>query len=272
MKSNTIKYKRHYVYETLEEFYLHYDKDTPIVKGWRTAKEGDWVYSDDGNIVQILKAKSMSHPGDTKNYKLTNGYVRTIVGTFLNTPKTFMDTDFDKHPNRYTFSTNPDLVTGSQRMKKRTKCTQREKLFATQVAVGTDAVSAYMQTFKEDNAQKARKKAVILLKQERVMSEVEKSAKDIAKQLGIDHAYILGSLKQLADTSEDQNIALQSLKELGKAIGTLGNQVKRIDTGVVGLFQGFSPDQIESAQRKALPDAFEDEVEPQEETDDMSTL
>ena len=65
---------------------------------------------------------------------------------------------------------------------------------------------------------------------------IEKTSKEIAKELGIDHAYILGSLKQLADTSEDQNIALQSLKELGKAIGTLGNQVKKIETGVVGMF------------------------------------
>ena len=84
------------------------------------------------------------------------------------------------------------------------------------------------------------------------MSEIEKTSKDIAKELGIDHTYILGSLKQLADTSEDQNIALQSLKELGKAIGTLGG-VKKIETGIVGMFQGFSPEEIDVAQRKVLP-------------------
>jgi hypothetical protein len=43
---------------------------------------------------------------------------------------------------------------------------------------------------------------------------------------------------------------LQSLKELGKAIGTLGGGIKRIDTGIVGLFQGFSPEQLQGARRE----------------------
>ncbi len=220
---------------------------------WRDAKEGDWVLSDDKRIVQLLKVSDkLSHPKDSKNYKQSKGYVRTIVGTFINAKKTNMDTDFEKHPNRYTFSTK--IKNTSSRVKERSNCTNREKIFATSVAVGKDAVSAYMKAFSEANKGKARKKAVVLLKQERVMSEIEKTSKEIAKQLGIDHAYILGSLKQLADTSEDQNIALQSLKELGKAIGTLGNQVKRIETGVVGMFQGFSPDEIEGASRAILPE------------------
>jgi hypothetical protein len=91
------------------------------------------------------------------------------------------------------------------------------------------------------------------------MTEIEKTSKDIAKELGIDHEYILGSLKQLADTSEDQNVSLQSLKELGKAIGTLGNTTRTIETGVIGMFQGFSPDEIEGAQRKLLPELIEED-------------
>ena len=90
------------------------------------------------------------------------------------------------------------------------------------------------------------------------MTEIEKTSKDVAKELGIDHAYILGSLKQLADTSEDQNVSLQSLKELGKAIGTLGG-VKKIETGIVGMFQGFSPDEIEGAQRKILTETTKED-------------
>ena len=86
------------------------------------------------------------------------------------------------------------------------------------------------------------------------MSEIDRTAKEIADELGIDHEYILRSLKLLADTSDDQNIALQSLKELGKAIGTLGTPVKKIESGVVGLFQGFSPEQIDTAKRKMIED------------------
>jgi len=257
VESRKIRHKRHYVYDNKKEWKADHPNGI-LHSEWRDAKEGDWVLSDDKRIVQLLKVSTeLKHPNDSKNYKQSKGYVRTIVGTFINAKKTYMDTDFEKHPNRYTFSTK--IKNTNKRVKERTKCTNREKIFATSVAVGKDAVSAYMKAFTEANRNKARKKAVILLKQERVMSEIEKTSKEIAKELGIDHAYILGSLKQLADTSEDQNIALQSLKELGKAIGTLGNQVKKIETGVVGMFQGFSPDEIEGAQRKILPSPKEEE-------------
>ena len=250
MESRKIRHTRHYVYDTKEEWRADHPKGI-LHSEWRDAKEGDWVLSDDKRIVQLLKVSDeMKHPNDSENYKLQKGWVRTIVGTFVNTPKTQMDTDFSKHPNRYTFSKK--IKNPWSRVKDRTNCTNKEKIFATNVAVGKDAVSAYMKAFTEANRDKARKKAVVLLKQRRVMSEIEKTSKDIAKELGIDHTYILGSLKQLADTSEDQNIALQSLKELGKAIGTLGG-VKKIETGIVGMFQGFSPEELDVAQRKILP-------------------
>ena len=249
MESRKIRHTRHYVYDTKEEWRADHPKGI-LHSEWRDAKEGDWVLSDDKHIVQLLKVSDkLKHPKDSKNYQQSKGYIRTIVGTFINAKKTYMDTDFSKHPNRYTFSQK--IKNPGSRVKDRTNCTNKEKIFATNVAVGKDAVSAYMKAFTEANRDKARKKAVVLLKQRRVMSEIEKTSKDIAKELGIDHTYILGSLKQLADTSEDQNIALQSLKELGKAIGTLGG-VKKIETGIVGMFQGFSPEELDVAQRKVL--------------------
>lgn len=251
MKFGTIKGKRHYVYDSMEEFQEHCP-DTNVFFDWRLAKEGDWVMADeDSGIVQLLKVSdSIKHPNDRPNYKHSNGWCRTIVGTFLRNKKTKMDTDFEQHKNRYTFSKT--IKNTNSRIKERKNTTNKEKIFATSVATGTNAVMAYMEAFHEDNQEKARKKAVILLKQRRVMSEIDRTAKEIADELGIDHQYILRSLKLLADTSDDQNIALQSLKELGKAIGTLGQPVKRIESGIVGLFQGFSPEQVDSAKRKML--------------------
>ena len=255
-QSKVIKGVRHYIYDTREEFREKYPV-TPLVKDWRKGREGDWVLSDDGRIIQLLKvSKNLHHPKDSKNYSSNNGYVRTIVGTFISSAKTHMDTDFAKHPIDTHFHKKLRIQTKELN---NARSVQIKKIFATSVAVGKDAVSAYMKAFTEKNRNTARKKAVILLKQERVMSEIEKTSKEVAKELGIDHAYILGSLKQLADTSEDQNIALQSIKELGKAIGTLGNQVKKVETGVVGLFQGFSPDEIEGAQRKILPETTKED-------------
>ena len=54
----------------------------------------------------------------------------------------------------------------------------------------------------------------------------------------------------MADYSEDDNIILQSAKELGKIVGTSGSTVKQREVGLLGVFQGFSPDQLEGATRE----------------------
>ena len=181
-------------------------------------------------------------------YKYANGWVRTVVGSFLNRHTVKMDTDFSQHPNRYTFSKT--IKDTNKRVKERTKVTNKEKMFATNIVVGMGAVKAYQKAYSEMSKDKAGKKAAVLLKQERVMKEIEKSVLDVAKTLGIDHEYILGKLKHLADYSEDDNIILQSTKELGKIVGTSGSNVKQIETGIVGMFQGFGSDDIQIAERK----------------------
>ena len=42
---------------------------------------------------------------------------------------------------------------------------------------------------------------------------------------------------------------MQSAKELGKIVGTSGNNIKQKEVGLLGVFQGFSPDEIEGASR-----------------------
>ena len=186
MKSQKIKYIEHFVYDDIEEWNTATGGRENLVNDWRKGEEGDWVRADDGGIIQLLKvSKKIKHPNDRKNYKAADGWVRTVVGTFLRNEKTQMDTDFDKHPNRYTFSTK--IKNTNSRVKSRKNCTNKEKIFATTVATGVDAVSAYMKAFSEANRGTARKKAVVLLKQRRVMSEIEKTSKEIAKELGIDH-------------------------------------------------------------------------------------
>ena len=243
-----IKKVAHYVYDDIDEFKETYP-NTVVHPDWRNANEGDWVYSDDDRIVQLLKVShSVQHHSDRKNYKFAKGWVRTVVGSFLNRYNVKMDTDFDNHPNRYTFSTK--IKNTSDRVYKREKTTSKEKEFVTNIVVGLGAVEAYKIAYKEISNQKARKKATILLKQERVMKEIEKSVLDVAKGLGVDHEYVLSKLKNLADFSEDDNIILQSTKELGKIVGTSGNMIKQTETGLLGVFQGFTSDEIDGATRE----------------------
>tara|TARA_R100000750_G_scaffold61726_1_gene53418 strand:+ start:344 stop:1138 length:795 start_codon:yes stop_codon:yes gene_type:complete len=247
-ESCDIRGKKHYVYSDIKEF-EYYNKGVEVKDNWRTSDEGDWVYSDDGKIIQLLKvSKSVNHPGDRKNYKYANGWVRTAVGSFINRENTKMDAEFSLHKNRYTFSKK--IKDTNKRIKEREKVTKKEKEFATNIVVGMGAVDAYKNTFKEDSDNKARKKAAVLLKQERVMKEIEKSVLDVAKSLGIDHQYILGKLKTLADFSEDDNIVLSSTKELGKAIGTVGNFTKQKEVGLLGMFKGFTTEELTGAARE----------------------
>ena len=249
-EKRAIKGIDYYVYDDIDEF-RETHPNTVVHPNWRDADEGDWVYSDDNRIVQLLKvSKDVKHHSDRKNYKFAKGWVRTIVGTFLNRDTVKMDTDFDSHPNRYTFSKK--VKNTASRVYEREKPTNKEKEFATNVIVGMGAVEAYKKAYTEMDDQKARKKATILLKQERIMKEIEKGVLDVAKGLGIDHEYILSKLKHLADYSEDDNIILQSTKELGKIVGTSGNTVKQKEVGLLGVFQGFSPEQLEGATRKQI--------------------
>ena len=247
MDYRKIKGVKHYVYEHISEFYHDHPNETPL-KNWREAKEGEWVWSDDGRIVQVLKASPIKHPNDRRNYKYCKNYIRTIVGTFLCLPKTYMDTDFSQHQNRYTFSKS--IKDTKKQVYTRKSTTNKEKIFATNVAVGLGAVKSYMDAFNESDSYKAQKKAAILLRQERVMKEVEKSVVDVARTMGIDHEYVLEKLKCLADGSQEDNIVLNATKELGKAIGTIGTTtIKQKEQGIIGLFSGFEPDQLEAAER-----------------------
>ena len=249
----------HFVYDSIDEF-RETHPNVVVHPDWRDADENDWVYSDDGRIVQLLKvSKHVNHPHDRKNYKFAKGWVRTVVGSFLNRPSVKMDTDFDQHPNRYTFSKT--IKNTANRVYKREKVTRKEKEFATNVVVGLGAVEAYKNAYDEISDKKARKKATILLKQERVMKEIEKSVLDVAKEMGLDHKYVLNKLKNLADFSEDDNIVLQSTKELGKIVGTSGTTIKQREVGLLGMFQGFTADELEGATReqKKLKESFNTE-------------
>ena len=164
MEQKSIKNKTHYVYDGLKEF-LEHNPGTNVVFDWRKANEGDWVLSDDDRIVQLLKvSKDVKHPGDRKNYKYANGWVRTVVGSFLNRPNVKMDTDFSSHPNRYTFSKK--IKNTNKRVVERKKVTKKEREFATNIVVGMGAVEAYKNAYTELSDNKARKKATVLLKQE----------------------------------------------------------------------------------------------------------
>ena len=56
---------------------------------------------------------------------------------------------------------------------------------------------------------------------------------------------------------------MQSTKELGKIVGTSGNIVKQREMGLLGVFQGFSNEQLEGATRtNELTEEKNGEIKP----------
>lgn len=248
MQHGIIKGIKHYVYDDVEEFRKYHEEE--IVENWRDGKDGDWVLANDGGIVQVLKA-GVLRGSRSKKFRNRPGYVRTIVGTFLVRNDAFMDTDFSQHPGRYSFSKK--IVCPNENVFKRKYVTRKERVFAVNVAVGMGPVRAYMDAFDVQSSAAARKRSLILLKQERIMKEITKSVEDIATKLGIDHEYILSKFKGLADVSEDEDIIFKAVRELSKIIGTQSQSVKRLEGGIFGIFQDeITPEQLEEAKRPML--------------------
>jgi len=245
LKSQRIRNNEHFVYESVDEFREHYPEES-IKDDWKNAKEGEWVHTDDGSIIQILRRRGLSHPRDSRNYKLHKAYVRTIVGTFLCSDGTYMDSDFALHPNRYTFSSKS--IPPNQRVKERKTLTNNEVEFVSHLISGKSATESYVKSF--GISRNPKKKATVLLKQDRIIKEVEKSVLDVAKTEGIDHSFILRRLKNLAEYGTDEMVQLRALTELGKAVGTLNQgSIKRQEVGIIGMFEGFDKKQIDIAKR-----------------------
>lgn len=246
MYSGKIKNKEYFIFESEEEFEHHFElRNLPVpelVRDWKDGQEGDWVVSDDGNIIQIIRRGELNHPSNRKNYRYYHGYVRTVVGSFVISRKSTMDTDFSQHPNRYLFSKK--IKNTAKLVKERTRITKNERLFAADVVIGRGAIKAAMDAYGITDLGKARQKALILLKQERIVEEIKKGVSDILKQHGIDDEYIILGFKRLFENGEDPGVSFRALKELGLLTGTVKpksplGSAKQLMDGAIGIFGGF---------------------------------
>ena len=78
MEFKEIKGIKHYLYENIEEFEV-FCPSVSIAANWRNGLEGEWVYTDDEFICQVLRRCKLSHPG----YKTPRTMIRTVCGSFI---------------------------------------------------------------------------------------------------------------------------------------------------------------------------------------------
>ncbi len=166
METKLIKQIPHYLFNSIEE-YRNFGNIKNVKNGWRKGNEGEWVYSDDKHVFQILKKSQVSHP----SYKAPRTMIRTVCGTFICEQKTHkIIGEKGIAENIYTFSGNYKAT--YSRAKDR-KLKNREFLFAQFVATGYDRVSAYKKAYpKSVNKRYIQKKSNHLLKNNKIRDMV----------------------------------------------------------------------------------------------------
>ena len=106
MEFKEIKGIKHYLYESLEEFNV-FCPNMKVIGDWRNGLEGEWVYTDDYYVCQVLKRGCLSHPG----YKTPRTMIRTVCGAFIVEQRTHQILgDNGVAKNIYSFSGNYDAI------------------------------------------------------------------------------------------------------------------------------------------------------------------
>ena len=239
MEIKEIKGIKHYLYETLEEFNV-FCPGIEVVSNWRNGLQGEWVYTDDLFICQVLKRSHLVHPG----YKKPRTLIRTICGSFIVEQKTHeMLGDNGIAENIYAFSGNYDAI--YERAKER-KLNNREFLFARYVAAGENTLKAYKKAYpKAKDEEYIKKKTNSLLKKEEIRSMVKEEIKKILQEEGVTPEWIIGMYKDIASVSDRDTDRLRSLESLAKISGLFDTEKKQEQLTV---WTGFTEEQMEALQ------------------------
>ena len=232
MEFKDIKNKRHFLYDSYEEMCTLTDKQ--VVIPWREASEGDWVYTDDGYVCQILKKSNLKTSTGRKQT-----YVRTVCGSFIVTKTVKMIGDEGIAENIYSFSRKNQLVSD--------KLSPNEKMFARYYAESKDAISSFKAAFpKVQNEEYIHRKANALLKSEKIDSMVKKETKSALEKNDVSAEWLVAEYKDIILSSEKASDKLSSLRDLSKMAGLFDTEdTKREELTVWSP----SPQQLEALNK-----------------------
>ena len=236
MEIKRIKGKEHYLYDSMDEFMAFNPKVMPT-GDWRRGKEGDWVYTDDICVCQILRIFFITVPSTGKKQKC----VRTVCGSFVVGQKnTKMLGEYGVAENIYTFSGNYDSINEVREQ----NVSSKKVLFAQYVAAGMDMSQAYSKVYPKAKDEKYIKSAASkLLQQKKVQEMVKEEIREILQAEGVSPEYIIQKYKDIADISERDSDRLRSLDALAKMSGLFDTEKKQEQLTV---WSGFTPEQMEA--------------------------
>jgi len=233
-----------------------YDPDDRVENGlvviadWRDSRVGDWVKADDDCIIQVLRKGTM-----TRKYgrNKVREYVGTCTGTFPVGKNVKMDTS--RRTNIYTFGgskSSEDILLD------RTTLTRCELVFVQFLTSGMSPQEAYLKAYPTKNKDYAHVKSTQLMRTDRIYTAMKEELKPVCEELGIDPKSVLKDIQEASKNSEKEDVRLRALFKLADILD-LEDKNKTTVTQVSGaLFQGFSPEQLEDAERPQLIEGNKD--------------
>ena len=237
MRERIVKGVTHYLYDDVDEF-RRYKPNVSLVTDWRHSNKGDWIETDDGQVCQVLYLGILNKEDRKKDVS----YIRTIMGSYICSPKIFIEGDMKT--NMHTFATDGESPSVRKRNRKHT--TDKEFLFGKYVAKGDDVVEAYMKAFPSKNEEYAKSQAKLLLKTDRVKKLIREEIDKYLNEAEITPTYLLEAMRNIIDKidSSDRD-KLTALTTLMKISGMMDTEKT---TESVTVFQGFTKEQLNAIQ------------------------
>jgi hypothetical protein len=250
MDFKTIKNTNHYLYDNKEEYMISFPNSV-VRHNWRHGDEGEWVFTDDGFVCQILKKGTLKNDSGKKKT-----YVRTVCGTFLVERMTReMLGENGIAENIYTLS-----GTNKSRDNYRNRGdASKELLFARYIATRIvknekiNPVEAYKNIYPDAKAERyIKRKADSLLKTESINTMIRQEIREKLDEEGVTDNWLIERYKTIADLAESDNAKLRSLDSLAKISGLFDTEQQKSEQ--VTIWSGFSPEQLEEVKKHGNPE------------------
>ena len=237
MRHYKVNKVQHTVFDSEDEVpsEIHYLRD------WRESSISDWVLADDGSIIQVLRKGTMLKP---KGKVRQVSYIGTCTGTFLISDKVKMDTS--RRVNIYSIGGN---IERNERIDERKVLSSREETFVQYLSAGMDPRKAYLKAFPTNNPSYAGMRAGQLVKTSRIRSRMKEELKPYLEALDLDEHYVLSNIKEVIDSCDKDDTKLKALFKLADIMDMEDKNKTQITTMTGALFQGFTPEKLEEAER-----------------------
>ena len=243
MDFKEIKNTKHYLFDNKDEFAV-YNPDGVVRHNWRHGEEGEWVYTDDGYVCQILKKSIII------NKSQDTVCIRTVCGTFVaKDKKKEMLGEDGIAENIYTFSgTNRSQEKFNER-----KRNSRELIFARYVARGIDNAEAYRLAYPDARSSRyIKNRAETLRKTETIDKMIDQERRKKLDEEGVTDNWLIERYKTMADASESDTVKLRSLDSLAKISGLFDSIQNKSEQ--VTIWRGFTPEQLKEVNEHGKPE------------------